>query len=109
MEVSVTVLGGAPLLSWFASMAALCIRALILFWTRVMVSETGGVWVGCCTGLSGFCSALRGRALPIHHVSLTGVLFLGRLVLQMLQVCSSGLFSSYVQLEHVHVVVGGFA
>jgi hypothetical protein len=47
-----------------------------------------------------------GRTLLTHLGSWAGVLFLGRLILQMLQDCSSGVFRSYVQLGQVHVVVG---
>ena len=74
-----------------------------------MICDVGKVWVCDCTGLSGFCRALVGRALPLHPFSLADALFLGRVMLQMLQAFSAGLFSSYVQLEQVHVVMGGFA
>jgi hypothetical protein len=95
------------LLGLFLLMVDSCVRSLALFWTRVMMSDAGTVCVGGCTTLSGFCSALAGRTLPTHHVSLDGALFLGRLILQMPQDCSSGLFRSYVHFGQVHVVVGG--
>ena len=67
------------------------------------------VWVGGCTGLSGLCRALVGRVLLNHLVSLVGVFLFVPLILQILQAFSSGLFSSYVQLEQVHVEEGGVA
>jgi hypothetical protein len=95
------------LLGLFLFMFDSCVRSSALFWTRVMMSDTGTLCVGGCTALSDFCSALAGRTLPTHHVSLAGALFLGRLILQMPHDCSSGLFRSYVQLGQVHVVIGG--
>jgi hypothetical protein len=107
--VGVFLLLDFSLFTLFVSLTDMCVRSLTLFWTRFMIWDAGRVWVGGCAGLSGFRSAFGGRTLPIHHVSLTGALFFGLLILQMLQDCSSGLFSSYVQLEQVHVVLGGFA
>jgi hypothetical protein len=79
---------GAFLLLGLFLLVDSCVRSLALFWTRVMMSDAGTVCVSGCTALSGFCSALAGRTLPTHHVSLDGALFLGRLILQMPQDCS---------------------